>query len=98
VTTQDPKRMRALDVPSKAERVRRYQQEAVGQAMQVIASMGLSSFDDLTPHMLRRRVSDGQIKSYADIFQHLAPRELLDQPPPAWARDWELADPDLFTP
>jgi glutamate synthase domain-containing protein 2 len=98
VTTQDPKRMRALDVPSKSERVRSYQEEAVGQAMQVIASMGLSSFDDLTPHMLRRRVSDGEIKSYADIFEHLGAGELLGHPPEAWARDWQLADADRFTP
>ena len=40
VATQDPKRMRALDVPDKTERVVRYQEAAVEQAMQVIASMG----------------------------------------------------------
>jgi len=98
VTTQDPKRMRALDVPSKSERVHSYQQAAVAQAMQVVASMGLNSFGDLAPHMLRRRVSDGAIQSYAEIFEHLGPGELLDQTPEAWARDWELADPDRFTP
>ncbi|MDQ6641195.1 MAG: FMN-binding glutamate synthase family protein [Actinomycetota bacterium] len=98
VTTQDPKRMRALDVPSKAQRVHSYQQEAVGQAMQVIASMGLSSFDDLRPHMLRRRVGHGSIKSYAEMFHWLEPGELLDQPSEAWVRDWELADPDRFRP
>jgi glutamate synthase domain-containing protein 2 len=98
VTTQDPKRMRALDVPSKAERVRSYQEEAVGQAMQVVASMGLRSFGELTPHMLRRRVAHGDIKSYADMFRWLEPGELLDQPPDGWVRDWERADPDRFIP
>jgi glutamate synthase domain-containing protein 2 len=98
VATQDPKRMRALHVPTKAERVVRYQAAVVEQAAQVIASMGLSSFEDLRPHMLRRRVHDGEIASYAELFDHLAPGELLQEPPEAWARDWALADPDRFRP
>lgn len=98
VATQDPKRMRALHVPTKTERVVRYQASVVEQATQVIASMGLSSFDELRPHMLRRRVHDGEIASYADLFDHLGPGELLDRPPVAWERDWAQADPDRFRP
>lgn len=98
VATQDPKRMRALHVPTKTERVVSYQAAVVEQATQVIASMGLSSFEDLRPHMLRRRIHDGEIASYADLFDHLRPGELLEQAPPSWVRDWELADPDSFRP
>ncbi|RLV50097.1 FMN-binding glutamate synthase family protein [Nocardioides mangrovicus] len=98
VATQDPRRARALDVPSKAERVHRYQQQVVEQAMQVVASMGLSSFTELRPHMLRRNVSHGTIKSYAEIYRPLQPGELLATPPADWERDWELADADRFTP
>lgn len=75
-----------------------YQAAVVEQATQVIASMGLSSFEDLRPHMLRRRIHDGEIASYADLFDHLRPGELLEQAPPSWVRDWELADPDSFRP
>ena len=98
VATQDPKRMRALYVPDKAERVHRYQREAVAQAMQVIASMGLHSFDELRPHMLRRRVDHGTIASYDQMFQHLRADELIHDAPMSWERDWELADPDRFQP
>ena len=98
VATQDPKRMRALHVPTKTERVVRYQAAVVEQATQVIASMGLSSFDELRPHMLRRRVHDGEIASYAELFDHLAPGQLLDQAPASWQDDWVLADPDRFHP
>ena len=98
VATQDPKRMRALYVPDKAERVVSYQKQVIAQAVQVIASMGLASFEQLRPHMLRRRVADGTIKSYAEIFQHLAPGQLLRDAPASWDRDWVLADPDRFTP
>jgi len=98
VATQDPKRMRALDVADKTERVTRYQQATVAQAMQVVASMGLRSFDELAPHMLRRRTEDGTIRSYAELFEHLTPGQLLRDPPASWEQDWVRADPDHFRP
>jgi glutamate synthase domain-containing protein 2 len=98
VATQDPRRMRALNVPDKTERVVNFQREVVAQSLQVIASMGLRSFDELRPHMLRRRVEDGRIASYAELFDHLGPGELLAEPTETWARDWALADPDRFQP
>ncbi|WP_205470909.1 FMN-binding glutamate synthase family protein [Nocardioides sp. SYSU D00038] len=98
VATQDPKRMRALHVPDKTVRVTRYQRETVAQAVQVIASMGLRSFEELRPHMLRRRIDHQTIRSYAELFEHLAPGQLLRDPPPAWENDWRLADPDRFRP
>ena len=42
VTTQDPKRARALDVGDKSLRVQRFQDATVRQASQLIASMGLA--------------------------------------------------------
>ena len=96
VATQDRRRMRALDVPSKAERVRSYQHEVVEQVKQVIGSMGLSDLTELSPHLLRRRTADGRIQSYADIVEHLAPGQLLTGPPASWHDDWERADPDSF--
>lgn len=98
VATQDPRRMRALVVPDKAARVAAYQKSTVEQAVQLIASMGLHSFDELQPHMLRRRVAHGEIVSYADVVERLEPGQLLVDPPAGWARDWAAADPDRFVP
>jgi len=98
VATQDPKRMRALDVPDKTERVYQYQKAAVRQAMQVIASMGLEGPELLAPHMLRRRVDHHRTESYAELFEHLDSGQLLAEPPPTWQLDWALADPDRFRP
>jgi glutamate synthase domain-containing protein 2 len=98
VATQDPKRQRALYVPDKTQRVTSYQRGTVEQAMQVIASMGLHSFDDLRPHMLRRRIDHGTIQSYAETFEHLAPGQLYRDPPRSWERDWVQANPDRFNP
>ena len=97
VATQDPRRQRALYVPDKTERVFHYQEQCVQQALQVMASMGVSRPEDLRPHMLRRRVGHAEVYSYAELFEHLEPGQLLAEPPPGrWARDWELADPDRF--
>ncbi|WP_310964177.1 FMN-binding glutamate synthase family protein [Nocardioides terrisoli] len=97
VATQDPKRMRALYVPDKTERVYYYQRNAVQQAMQVMASMGVHGPDELRPHMLRRRIDHERVLSYAEIYRHLEPGELLSAPPPGeWALDWSIADPDKF--
>jgi len=96
VATQDPKRMRALDVGDKTQRVLHYQRQTVAQAGQVLASMGLTGADQLRPSMLRRRVDHERVLSYADLFDHLAPGELLDSAPAGWRADWELADPDTF--
>ncbi|HET7430634.1 MAG TPA: FMN-binding glutamate synthase family protein [Nocardioides sp.] len=98
VATQDKRRQRALDVPDKTERVFHYQQQCVQQAAQVMGSMGVHGPDGLRPHMLRRRVSHDETYSYAEIFHHLEPGQLLAEPPEGrWARDWALADPDRFT-
>ena len=48
--------------------------------------------------MLRRRTAHGVIESYAEMFDSLEPGQLLHAPPDTWARDWDLADPDRFTP
>jgi glutamate synthase domain-containing protein 2 len=96
VATQDPKRMRALDVGDKTQRVVHYQRQTVAQAQQVLASMGLTGADQLRPSMLRRRVDHERVLSYADMFDHLAPGELLHSAPAGWRGDWELADPDTF--
>jgi glutamate synthase domain-containing protein 2 len=98
VATQEPKRSRALDVPDKTECVHRYQHAAVAEATRLIASMGLHSPSEVTPHHLVRRIDHVTSRSYADRFEWLEPGELLAEPPASWAADWERANPDSFTP
>ncbi|NMM83500.1 FMN-binding glutamate synthase family protein [Rhodococcus sp. SRB_17] len=92
VTTQDPARTRALDVPDKTERVYRFQKATVASASQMIASMGLESFDELQPSMLNRRVDGLTTRTYAELYEWLMPAELLESPPQSWLTDWIVAD------
>ncbi|MEU0213163.1 FMN-binding glutamate synthase family protein [Streptomyces canus] len=97
VTTQDPRRARALDVRDKAPRVQRLQEATVASALQLMASMGVTDPADLRPHMLRRRIDPYTERSYEELYEWLEPGQLLAEPPAAWAADWQVADPDRFT-
>lgn len=96
VATQDPRRQRALDVPTKSQRVARYQEATVAQAQRLIASMGLHSPAELTPEMLRRIVAPDESESYAQMYTWLGTGELLADAPEGWAEDWKLASADAF--
>ena len=96
VATQDPRRARALDVADKTERLFRYQQETVAQAQQMIASLGLAGPQEVHPAMLFRRIDQVRTATYAELYDWLAPGELLAEPPQGWAGDWAAARPDTF--
>jgi glutamate synthase domain-containing protein 2 len=98
VATQDPKRSRALDVADKTKRVQRYQHATVAEAQRIIASMGLPLPADVGPHHLVRRVNHVDSRSYAELYEWLAPRALLEDLPESWRADWERASPDSFAP
>lgn len=98
VATQDPWRARALVVDDKKQRVRDFQANTVNSAQQIVASMGLDSFDDLTPRKLFRRVDPQITLTYAELYEWLAAGELLADPPDGWSRDWAAASPTTFEP
>ena len=96
VATQDPGLARALDVPDKIDRTANFQRAVVASAAQMVASMGLKSFSDLTPSMLNRRIDSAHNRTYAEIYEWLMPCELLDCPPEAWLSDWIEASAEEF--
>jgi len=96
VATQNPGLARALDVPDKIERVANFQSAVVASAAQMVASMGLDSFSELTPAMLNRRVDSAYSRTYAEIYEWLMPGELVESPPEAWLSDWIEASSEEF--
>ncbi|MAU80272.1 MAG: FMN-binding glutamate synthase family protein [Gordonia sp.] len=98
VATQDRRRARALDVDDKSDRAFRYHQATVDEAMRLMASLGVRDPAELGPHLLRKRVSATEQRSYAEIYEWLTPGQLLDDPPESWIDDWTRADPDSFAP
>ncbi|CAN5121140.1 FMN-binding glutamate synthase family protein [soil metagenome] len=96
VATQDPGRTRTLDVPDKTARVFNFQRATVASAAQIVASMGLDSFDELSPAMLNRRIEGQRTRTYAEIYDWLMPGELLEDAPESWRSDWIEACAEEF--
>lgn len=96
VATQDPARARALDVSDKTIRVFNYQRATVASAAQIVASMGLDGFQQLSPAMLNRRIEGQRTRTYAEIYDWLMPGELVEDPPESWRSDWVEASAEEF--
>jgi glutamate synthase domain-containing protein 2 len=96
VATQDPWRARALNVEDKKQRVFQYQERTVNSAYQIISSMGLDSFSQLTPRKLFRRIDPSTTKTYKDLYEWLDPGELVTNPRVSWKRDWQVAQAGSF--
>lgn len=97
VATQDPRRVRALVVEDKGQRVCNFQRNTVTDFHQLVAAMGLDRPEQLDPSLLMRRINPTTVKSYAEIYHHLQPEELLsDDRPPTWDSLWQQASADKF--
>ncbi|NUS38886.1 MAG: FMN-binding glutamate synthase family protein [Lysobacter sp.] len=81
VATQDPKRWRSLDVPDKATRVFRFQQNTLHALRDLLCAAGLDGPEQLGPEHILRRVSPTEVKSLAALYRFLRPGELLERVP-----------------
>ena len=96
VTSQNPRRVRGLVVPDKAERVYQFHRNTVASFNQLLAAMGLDHPSQLDPSFLTRRVDPTTIRTYAELYEWLEPGELLDGPRPSWADNWATASAGAF--
>jgi glutamate synthase domain-containing protein 2 len=98
VTSQDPRRQRAVVVPDKAERVFNFHRNTVQALAELVAAAGLDHPGELGPqHFLRRSAAD-RVESYADQYQILAPGQLLADPDSTgrFATAWRAAQSQSF--
>ncbi len=98
VTTQDAKRMRALHVPNKAERVYNFHQNTLKALKELLGAAGLSHPSELGPEHVIRRVSSNEIRSLAKLHRWMKPGELLVGVPdhPVYQVFWEASRTDSF--
>ena len=96
VATQDPSRIRALNVERSAERCFHYQRETIKSLRTLAAAQGLDHPAGIGPAHMMRRVSETEVLSFGEIYEWLEDGELLAQPPERWARHWDSADPAHF--
>jgi len=98
VTTQDPARVQGLVVADKALRVVNYQRATVHAFLELIASNGLASPDEIRPVNVLRRVDVTTIQTFADVYPYLPQGCLLDNTtvPPDWQDRWNRARAEEF--
>ena len=98
VTTQDPRRMRALAVPDKADRVFNFQQNTLKALKELLGAAGLTHPSELGPEHVIRRVSSNEVRSLSTLHPWLEPGELLASVPrhPVYQVFWQNARPDTF--
>jgi glutamate synthase domain-containing protein 2 len=99
VATQDPHLVRGLVVKDKSIRVTQYHEETIHAFLELLGAAGLQHPDQLQPWHIQKRISQTQVRSYAEIFQYLEPGDLLRQPlPERWEAWMRMASVESFQP
>ncbi|MFV0492167.1 MAG: FMN-binding glutamate synthase family protein [Pseudorhodobacter sp.] len=100
VTTQDPRRYRALVVEDKYLRTASFHANTLHTLREAVEASGLTHPRDLTPHHLMIRISSRETRSAASQYLWLGKGELLKRAPkhPAFEKYWEMARPEAFAP
>ena len=99
ITTQNPRLVKGLHVPSKAERVQRFHQATIPAFLEMLAAMALDDPADLRPDHIYRRVGDLEVRSMAEIYRFLEPGQLLsdERPDCVLTREWAAARADAWS-
>ncbi len=98
VTTQDPRRMRALDVADKSTRVFQFHQNTLIALKELLGASGLNHPCELGPEHVIRRVSATEVRSLAALHHWARPGELLSGVPdhPVFKVFWDVSRADSF--
>jgi glutamate synthase domain-containing protein 2 len=97
VATQDRVRQKALDVPLKSERVRRFHAATLEALAELTGAAGLHHPSEFRPEHIMRRVSETEVRSFADIYPSIAPYSLLEGTAnPLYTQYWGFANASTF--
>ncbi|MGS1116745.1 FMN-binding glutamate synthase family protein [Castellaniella sp. UC4442_H9] len=78
VTTQDPKRQKALVVADKSIRVANYHANTLKALGELLGAAGLHHPGELRPHHIARRIPNGEVRVLSALFPDLEKGELLE--------------------
>ena len=97
VATQNARRVWALDVKSKAERVHNFHRATIGALAQVVGAAGLDRASDLAPHHIYERVSPWEIRPFSELYPSVSPGALLNGSAPGFiAASWQRSSSARF--
>ena len=97
IATQDVTRQRGLVVPTKAERVTRFQRHTLHALREMVVAMGLDNPWQIAPKHISERQNSARSDTIDQIYAFLEPGDLLDKPDTTqYARAWNLAQAGSF--
>lgn len=98
VTTQDPQRMRALDVADKSARVFQFHRNTLIALKELLGASGLNHPREIGPEHVIRRASATDVRSLAALHHWVKPGELLSGMPdhPVFKVFWNVSRADSF--
>lgn len=93
ITTQNPSRYKQLDVTDKGVRVANYHHSMMITLAELLGILGLGAVAGVELRHVNRRVDQGQVMSYEQLYPRIPDSCLLDETtvPAAWRPDWERA-------
>lgn len=99
VATQNPRLSKGLVVTQKTQRVANFHKATVHAFLETLGAAGLTHPEWLRPWHIRRRVSESEVKTYAEIHNYLKKGELLSSNVPHdWQRSMALSSAESFRP
>ncbi|WP_408095680.1 FMN-binding glutamate synthase family protein [Peredibacter sp. HCB2-198] len=97
VATQDPHLVGGLVVTNKRKRVKNFHEQTIKGVAEILGAMGVSDHHDLTPHHLRRRVSQLDVRPLSDMIPWVEEGSYLKgEIPSNWKHAFEAASPESF--
>jgi glutamate synthase domain-containing protein 2 len=98
VTTQDPQRMKALVVPTKAERVHQFHRNTLMALKELVQAAGLTHPGAVTASHIVRRCNDHEVKLLANLLPFVRPGALLagEMPHAVFRLYWPMAHAESF--
>lgn len=98
VTSQDPRRFKALDVEKKYQRVARFHDNTLRALQETTEACGLSHPSDFAADHLMMRINSREVRSAASQYGWLKHEELLNSEisHPAFAKFWDRAKVHSF--
>lgn len=97
IATQDPHLMNGLVVTDKRTRVRNFHEQTLKGVAEILGAMGIKDHKGLSPHHLKRRVSQFDVKSLSEIVPWVSEGSYLHGEVPArWKKDFEESTADRF--
>ncbi len=94
VTTQDPRRTKALVINEKYKRVAAYHAATLKSFLDICGAMGIDTPNQLTPAHIHHRTQNECSNSYAQLYSAVEIGALVSKHvPEVYAADWANADP-----